>query len=77
LEGSGNLLIIPEGLVIDTEKRQNLTPKVNVLFAVKRSFPNDKKNIKKELPTENGEESFFVAGVRLLSLRLRGLVWGA
>lgn len=45
---------------MDTEKRQNLTPKVNAFFAVKRSFPNDKKNIKKGLLAIFGEESFLV-----------------
>ena len=68
---SGNLdqkqriqkLVFPEGLVIDTEKRQYRTSKVNALFAVKRSFTKNTKDYKKEIPTENGKESSLVAGV--------------
>ena len=58
-------LVFPEGLVIDTEKRQYRTSKVNTLFAVKLSFSNDKKDIKKGLPINSDEESFVVAGVGL------------
>ena len=62
MEGSSNLLVIPEGLVIDTEKRQYITSKVNAQFAVKRSFSNEKKDIKKGLITIFGGESYLVAG---------------
>jgi hypothetical protein len=51
----------------DTEKRQYLTLKVNALFSVKRSFSNERRDIKKGLPTENGEESCLVAGVGEIS----------
>lgn len=64
-------LVFPEGIRIDTQKRQYLTSKVNVLFSVKRSFTRNTKDCKKEFPTENGEESCLVVGVVLLSLRLR------
>ena len=50
---------------IDTETRQYLTSKVNALFAIKHSFSNDKKDIKKGLPIKSDEESFVVAGVGL------------
>ena len=70
---SGNLnqrqriqnLVFPEGICIDTEKRQYLTSKVNALFSAKRSFTRDTKECKKEIPTENGGESLVVAGVGL------------
>ncbi len=50
--GSGDLdqkrriqkLVFPDELVIDTEKRQNRTSKVNTLFSVKRSLSNEKKD---------------------------------
>ena len=52
---------------IDTEKRQYLTSKVNALFSVKRSFSNEKKDIKKGLPIENDEESYLVDYVNEIS----------
>jgi len=48
---------------INAEKHQYLTSKVNALFAVKRSSSIEKKDIKQGLLTENGEESFLVAGL--------------
>jgi len=55
---SGNLsqkksiqkLMFPEGLRVDTEKRQYLTSNINALFAVKRALSSDKKGIKKRTP---------------------------
>ncbi|MCK5703086.1 MAG: hypothetical protein KAI29_18115 [Cyclobacteriaceae bacterium] len=60
-------LVFPEDLVIDTEIRQYRTSKVNTLFSVKRSFSNDKMDMKKGFPTKNGEESSLVAGVGLFN----------
>jgi site-specific DNA recombinase len=62
---SGNLehkrkiqkLVFPEGIHIDTEKRQYLTSKVNALFAVKRSFTNNNEYKTEGLPTVSGGES--------------------
>jgi len=45
---------------IDTEKRQYLTSKVNALFSVKRSFSNEKMDIKKGLLIIFDEESYLV-----------------
>ncbi len=42
--------MFPEGLWVDTEKRQYLISNIKALFAVKRSFSNDKKDIKKWTP---------------------------
>jgi len=68
---SGNLnhkqriqkLVFPEGIRIDTDKRQYLTSKVNGLFSEKRVFIRDTEGDKKEKPTENGGLSCLVAGV--------------
>ncbi|MCF8381782.1 MAG: recombinase family protein, partial [Bacteroidales bacterium] len=70
---SGNLdhkkkiqkLMFPEGIRIDTQKRQYLTSKVNALFSVKRSFTRNTKDSKKEKPTEIGGLSSLVAGAGL------------
>ena len=73
---SGNLdqrqriqkLVFPEGLVIDTEKRQYRTSKVNALFSVKRVFIRDTEGDEKEKPTEIGGLSSLVAGVDEISI---------
>jgi hypothetical protein len=57
--------VFPEGIHIDTEKRQYLTSKVNGLFSEERVFIRDTEGDKKEKPTENGGLSYLVAGVRL------------
>ncbi|MBA7535044.1 hypothetical protein ES705_27294 [subsurface metagenome] len=54
--------MFPEGIRIDTEKRQYLTLKVNSLFVAKRLLTKNTEGVKEELPTENGEESVVVAG---------------
>ena len=60
-------MMFPEGIGIDTEKRQYLTLKANALFSAKRVFTRDTKDNKKEIPTENVGDSCLVAGVLLLS----------
>ena len=63
-------------IVIDTKKRQYLTSKGNALFSTKREFKKVSEGTKEGLPNKDDGESVLVAGVRLLSLWLRGL-WGA
>lgn len=59
--------MFPEGLRVDTQNRQYLTSKVNILFSVKRSFSNEKEDTKKGLPIKSDEESCLVAGVDEIS----------
>jgi hypothetical protein len=48
-------------LVLDTEKRQFLTSKVNSLFSLKRDFMRTSGIKKEKLPIKNDEESSSVA----------------
>ncbi len=52
--------MFPEGIRIDTVSRQYRTSQVNILFSVKRSFSNEKADIKKGLPIKSDEESTLV-----------------
>ena len=54
-------VVFPDGLVLDTEKRQYLTSKVNSLFSLKRDFMRTSGDIKEKLLTKNDEESSLVA----------------
>ena len=54
-------IVFPEGLVLDTEKRQYLTSKVNSLFYLKRDFMRTSGDKKEKLPIKNDEESSLVA----------------
>ncbi|MCF8345988.1 MAG: recombinase family protein [Bacteroidales bacterium] len=58
-------LVFPEGIHIDTKKRQYLTSKINLLFREKRVFIGNTEGDKKEKPTEIGGSSSLVAGVGL------------
>ena len=54
-------IVFPEGLVLDTEKRQYLTSKVNSLFSLKRDLMRTSGVKKEKLPIKNDEESSLVA----------------
>jgi hypothetical protein len=69
-------MVFPEGIVIDTKNREYLTSKVNSLFLAKSQFKRTSEGINKKLPIKSDEESFVVAGVVLLSLRLHESNWG-
>ena len=68
--------VFPDGIVIDIDKRQYLTSKVNCLFREKRVFAMDTKGGEKEKPTEIGGLSFLVAGVVLLGMQPRECHFG-
>ena len=67
---SGNLdirrriqkLVFPDGLVLDTQKRQYLTSKINALFSAKQAFIRLSAEAKKRIPIKNDEDSDLVAG---------------
>jgi site-specific DNA recombinase len=54
-------VVFPDGLVLDTEKRQYLTSKVNSLFSLKRDFMRTSGDKKEKLPINSDEESSLVA----------------
>jgi site-specific DNA recombinase len=54
-------IIFPEGLVLDTEKRQYLTSRVNGPFSLKRHFMGTWEGRKEKLLTEFDKESSLVA----------------
>ena len=54
-------VVFPDGLVLDTEKRQYLTSKVNSLFSLKLDFMRTSGDKKEKLPIKNDEESSLVA----------------
>ena len=58
---------------INTNNRQYLTSKVNAHFAIKRSFSNDKKDIKKGLPIKYDEESVLVD--KVIEISNLDLLW--
>ena len=55
-------LVFPEGLVLDTQKRQYLTSKINALFSAKQAFIRLSEEAKKRIPIKNDEDSDLVAG---------------
>jgi hypothetical protein len=69
-------MVFPEGIAVDTAKRTYLTSKVNSLFLAKSQFKRTSEGINKKLPIKSDEESSLVAGVVLLSLRLRECHFG-
>jgi hypothetical protein len=62
-------VVFPDRLVLDTEKRQYLTSKVNSLFSLKREFMRTSGVIKGKLPIKNDEESYFVQGKDYFMIR--------
>ena len=55
-------LVFPGGLVLDTQKRQYLTSKINSLFSAKQAFISLSEEAKKRIPIKNDEDSEVVAG---------------
>ena len=53
--------MFPEGLVLDTQKRQYLTSKINALFSAKQAFIRLSEEAKKRIPIKNDEDSDLVA----------------
>ncbi|OIQ21180.1 recombinase family protein [Lacinutrix sp. MedPE-SW] len=58
-------LVFPEGLVVNSEKRQYLTKKVNRLFQLKASIAKDAKGTKTKKVSKNADLSSLVAGTGL------------
>ncbi|TVZ24108.1 DNA invertase Pin-like site-specific DNA recombinase [Dokdonia sp. Hel_I_63] len=58
-------LVFPEGLVVNSEKRQYLTKKVNRLFELKASITRDTKGAKTKKVSKNADLSSLVAGTGL------------
>ena len=58
-------LVFPDGLILDTKKRQYLTSKVNELFVLNCSFSDEYRVEQKGLSTQKSEKSSTVAGTRV------------
>ena len=58
-------VLFPQGLILDTKKRQYLTSKVNMLFALKTDFTGCPVGINEKHPIVFDEVSVLVAGARL------------
>lgn len=58
-------VVFPDGLMVDTEKRQYLTDNINSVFTISGSISNDKSNKKSDSKNLFLHESLLVAGARL------------
>ncbi len=58
-------LVFPDGLILDTKKRQYLTSNINKLFVLSCSFLNEYEVNEKGLSTPKSEKSSTVAGTRV------------
>jgi hypothetical protein len=59
--------VFPQGLVLDIQKRQYLTSKINALFSKNQAFIRLSEDAKKRIPIKNDVDSHLVAARGLLA----------